>query len=167
VRIRIVDAFAEAPFTGNPAGVCLLDAFPDEAWMQRVAAELNLSETAFAHPRTDGDWALRWFTPTVEVDLCGHATLATAHVLRGDGLASEAVRFHTRSGVLTAGVGEQITLDFPASPVTAASVDLASALGAKPAEVHHVAALRELLATSWRLSMAKARPVRRSRAAQL
>ena len=114
--------------------------------MQRVAAELNLSETAFAHPRTDGDWALRWFTPTVEVDLCGHATLATAHVLRADGLASEAVRFHTRSGVLTAAVGEQITLDFPASPVTAASVDLTPALGAQPAEVHHVAALRELLA---------------------
>jgi len=146
VRIRIVDAFAEEPFTGNPAGVCVLDAFPDDAWMQRVAAELNLSETAFAHPRADGDWALRWFTPTVEVDLCGHATLATAHVLHGDGLASEAVRFHTRSGVLTAAVGERITLDFPASPVTAASVDLSSALGAEPAEVHHVAALRELLA---------------------
>ncbi len=146
MRIRIVDAFAEQPFTGNPAGVCLLEAWPEDAWMQRVAAELNLSETAFAHPRTDGDWALRWFTPTVEVDLCGHATLATAHVLRADGLASEAVRFHTRSGVLTAAVGEQITLDFPASPVTAASVDLTPALGAQPAEVHHVAALRELLA---------------------
>ena len=77
------------------------------------AAELNLSETAFAHPRADGDWALRWFTPTVEVDLCGHATLATAHVLHGDGLAGDAVRFRTRSGVLTAAVGEQITLDVP------------------------------------------------------
>ena len=87
MSIRIVDAFAEQPFTGNPAGVCLLEAWPDDAWMQRVAAELNLSETAFAHPRPDGDWALRWFTPTVEVDLCGHATLATAHVLHGDGLA--------------------------------------------------------------------------------
>ena len=146
MRIRIVDAFAEQPFTGNPAGVCVLDALPEDAWMQRVAAELNLSETAFAHPRADGDWALRWFTPTVEVDLCGHATLATAHVLHGDGLADGAVRFHTRSGVLTATAGEQITLDFPASPVTAASVDLTSALGAEPAEVHHVAALRELLA---------------------
>ena len=114
--------------------------------MQRVAAELNLSETAFAHPRADGDWALRWFTPTVEVDLCGHATLATAHVLHGDGLASGRSAFHTRSGVLTAAVGERITLDFPASPVTAASVDLSSVLGAEPAEVHHVAALRELLA---------------------
>ena len=116
--------------------------------MQRVAAELNLSETAFAHPRPDGDWALRWFTPTVEVDLCGHATLATAHVLHGDGLADGAIRFHTRSGVLTATVGAQITLDFPASPVTPATVtpDLSSALGAEPAEVHHVSALRELLA---------------------
>ena len=146
MRIRIVDAFAEQPFTGNPAGVCLLDTWPEDAWMQRVAAELNLSETAFAHPRADGDWALRWFTPKVEVDLCGHATLATAHVLHGDGLADGAIRFHTRSGVLTAAVGEQITLDFPASPVTAASVDLTSALGAEPAEVHHVSALRELLA---------------------
>ncbi len=146
MRIRIVDAFAEQPFTGNPAGVCLLEAWPDDAWMQRVAAELNLSETAFAHPRGDGDWALRWFTPTVEVDLCGHATLATAHVLHGDGLAGDAVRFHTRCGVLTAAVGEQITLDFPASAATAESVALESALGAEPAEVHHVAALRELLA---------------------
>jgi PhzF family phenazine biosynthesis protein len=102
VRVRVVDAFAEQPFTGNPAGVCLLDAWPEDAWMQRVAAELNLSETAFAHPRADGDSALRWFTPTVEVDLCGHATLAAAHVLRTDGLVSDTVRFHTRSGVLTA-----------------------------------------------------------------
>jgi PhzF family phenazine biosynthesis protein len=146
VRIRIVDAFAEQPFTGNPAGVCLLDAWPEDAWMQRVAAELNLSETAFAHPRADGDWALRWFTPTVEVDLCGHATLATAHVLRTDGLADRAIRFHTRSGVLVAITGERITLDFPASPATRSTVALALVLGAEPAEVHHVAALRELLA---------------------
>src|SRR5262245_37055191 len=82
MRIRIVDAFTDRPFAGNPAGVLLLDsdAFPDDGWLQRVAAELNLSETAFAHRLAgspDADWALRWFTPLAEVDLCGHATLAT------------------------------------------------------------------------------------------
>jgi PhzF family phenazine biosynthesis protein len=135
VRIRIVDAFAEEPFTGNPAGVCLLEAWPEDAWMQRVAAELHLSETAFAHPRPDGDWALRWFTPTVEVDLCGHATLASAHALWEDGhLASDApARFHTRSGLLTARrEGTRIVLDFPAKHAVAEPLraDLTSALGA-------------------------------------
>jgi PhzF family phenazine biosynthesis protein len=81
MRIRIIDAFADRPFTGNPAAVCLLEAesWPDQSWMQQVAAEMNLSETAFAHPlpgNADADWTLRWFTPTVEADLCGHATLA-------------------------------------------------------------------------------------------
>ncbi|MGH3789167.1 MAG: PhzF family phenazine biosynthesis protein [Pseudonocardiaceae bacterium] len=81
MRIRIIDAFTDRPFAGNPAAVCLLDTgtWPDEVWMQQVAGEINLSETAFAYPLpepADADWALRWFTPTVEVDLCGHATLA-------------------------------------------------------------------------------------------
>jgi PhzF family phenazine biosynthesis protein len=76
VRIRVVDSFTDKPFAGNPAGVCLLDAWPDDAWMRAVAGELNLSETAFAVAREDGEWELRWFTPAGgEVDLCGHATL--------------------------------------------------------------------------------------------
>src|SRR3954454_18527951 len=87
MRIQIVDAFSTRPFGGNPAGVVVLSAFPGTAWMQRVAAEVNLSETAFLHPLPPGagaDFALRWFTPAVEVALCGHATLATAHVLGRD-----------------------------------------------------------------------------------
>ncbi len=146
MRIRIVDAFTDVPFAGNPAGVLLLDAdgFPADGWLQRVAAELNLSETAFAHPLPgggdeDADWALRWFTPTTEVRLCGHATLATAHVLRTTGLGSGPVRFRTLSGVLTAdahGDGT-VTLDFPAAPLTpvAAPDGLADALGAEPLTV--------------------------------
>jgi PhzF family phenazine biosynthesis protein len=103
MRIRIIDAFTDRPFTGNPAAVCLVDAdsWPEEGWMQRVAAEMNLAETAFAHllPGDEvADWALRWFTPTVEVDLCGHATLATAHVLHSDGRCLGTVRFSSRSG---------------------------------------------------------------------
>jgi PhzF family phenazine biosynthesis protein len=142
-RIWVVDAFTDRPFSGNPAGVCLLEAAPDEDWMRAVAAELRHSETAFAVARADGDWDLRWFTPTgVEVDLCGHATLATAHVIGRD------ARFHTRSGVLSARVGEEITLDFPANPPVAAEAPpgLAAALGAEPEEVHWVPALRELIA---------------------
>ncbi|MEE4546388.1 PhzF family phenazine biosynthesis protein [Streptomyces sp. V4-01] len=146
MRIRIVDAFTDRPFAGNPAGVLLLDAggFPADRWMQQVAAELNLSETAFAHPLSavegGADWALRWFTPVTEVGLCGHATLATAHVLRTTGAArAGAVRFHTRAGVLPAlshGDGTT-TLDFPAAPLTAAEPPdgLAAALGARPLTV--------------------------------
>ena len=90
MRIRIIDAFTDRPFAGNPAAVCLLDeadTWPDETWMQQVAAEMHLSETAFAHPLdrdADADWALRWFTPEVETNLCGHATLATAHAMHRD-----------------------------------------------------------------------------------
>src|SRR5690349_19127115 len=117
MRIRIIDAFTAEPFAGNPAGVCLLGAggWPDEDWMRHVAAELNLSETAFAHPLPDGDFALRWFTPAVEVDLCGHATLATAHALHSDTGTPATIRFHTRSGVLVAHTRADgtITLDFP------------------------------------------------------
>ncbi|MBP2648085.1 MAG: oxidoreductase, partial [Gemmatimonadetes bacterium] len=98
-----VDAFTDRPFHGNPAAVCLLDRPRHDAWMQSVAAEMNLAETAFLTPRDDGH-DLRWFTPTVEVDLCGHATLASAHVLWETArLAASAVaRFLTRSGWLTA-----------------------------------------------------------------
>jgi predicted PhzF superfamily epimerase YddE/YHI9 len=111
--ISVVDAFTDAPFSGNPAAVCVLARPTTEAWMRAVAAELNLSETAFAVPRPGGDHDLRWFTPTTEVGLCGHATLATAHVLGGAG------RFHTRAGVLTCtpGDGGAIVMDFPAVAV--------------------------------------------------
>jgi PhzF family phenazine biosynthesis protein len=139
MRIRIVDAFTDRPFAGNPAGVVLLDtgAFPDDTWLQQVAAEVNLSETAFAHPLPEGagaDWALRWLTPATEVSMCGHATLATAHVLRTTGAATGTVRFATLSGVLSAtgDPGGTITLDFPTAPLTEITVASAvtDALGA-------------------------------------
>lgn len=135
-----VDAFAEQPFAGNPAAVCLLDAERDAAWMQDVAREMNLSETAFLLPRPDG-WSLRWFTPAVEVDLCGHATLASAHVLWETGRleANEPARFHTRSGWLEARrEGPAIAMDFPALSATPAAPPggLADALGAVPVSVH-------------------------------
>jgi predicted PhzF superfamily epimerase YddE/YHI9 len=118
VPIFQIDAFAVGPFTGNPAAVCLLEKEADADWMQSVAAEMNLSETAFVAPRTDG-FELRWFTPVSEVDLCGHATLASAHLLWETGRLAEAdtARFHTRSGLLTAvRVDDWIELDFPATP---------------------------------------------------
>jgi PhzF family phenazine biosynthesis protein len=131
-----VDAFADAPFTGNPAAVCVLERPRDDAWMQAVAAEMNLSETAFVRP-ADAGWGLRWFTPLVEFDLCGHATLASAHVLYAtDRLApDETARFQTRSGVLTARRAEDgIVLDFPAQPPRQADAPdgLAAALGTMP-----------------------------------
>jgi predicted PhzF superfamily epimerase YddE/YHI9 len=115
LELTVVDAFTDRPFTGNPAAVAVVDAFPADDRMQAVAAEMNLAETAFAARRTDGDFGLRWFTPAVEVDLCGHATLATAHVLGGSG------RFHTRSGVLTCARSStgRIEMNFPAQPATA------------------------------------------------
>ncbi len=116
--ITVVDAFADRPFSGNPAAVVILSGPAPEEWMRLVAREMNLAETAFLHPSEDG-FALRWFTPTVEVDLCGHATLGSAHVLWQDGhLAPGAVaRFQTRSGLLTARrEGNRIVLDFPAMP---------------------------------------------------
>src|SRR5213076_1574505 len=133
VRIVQVDAFASGPFTGNPAAVCILPAPGDERWMQDVAREMNLAETAFLHPE-DGGYRLRWFTPTVEVALCGHATLASAHVLWETGaLAPDAEAcFHTQSGLLTCRRdGEWIWMDFPAKPEQAAGVipGLAEALG--------------------------------------
>ncbi|MFI8893209.1 PhzF family phenazine biosynthesis protein [Streptomyces paradoxus] len=145
MRIRIVDAFTERPFSGNPAGVLLLTgahAFPDDTWLQNVALEVNHAETAFAHPLPEGaeaDWALRWFTPATEVALCGHATLATAHVLHETGAHEGPVRFATRSGVLVAtpaGDGS-VTLDFPTAPLTRVEAPggLAEALGAEPLTV--------------------------------
>ena len=137
MRLLQVDAFTDAPFRGNPAAICLLNGRePDTAWMQSVAAEMNLSETAFLSRRDDGDWALRWFTPSVEVDLCGHATLASAHALWEEGLLpmSETARFQTRSGLLTAARdGEWIELNFPAKREEAAqpAEGLLEALGAK------------------------------------
>jgi predicted PhzF superfamily epimerase YddE/YHI9 len=133
-----VDAFTDTPYGGNPAAVCLLDAPAPDGWMQDVAAEMNLSETAFTWPEGEAR-RLRWFTPCVEVDLCGHATLATAHVLfaRG-GSGASSVRFLTRSGELSAARRRDwIELDFPALPVREATAPagLQEALGAVPVAV--------------------------------
>ncbi|MEV5379263.1 PhzF family phenazine biosynthesis protein [Streptomyces nondiastaticus] len=145
MRIRIVDAFTDRPFAGNPAGVVLFDgAFPEDDRLQKIAAEVNLSETAFARPLTgasqDADWALRWFTPLTEVDMCGHATLATAHVLHTTGAATGTVRFAARCGVLTATAHEDgsITLDFPTAPLTPAALPegVAGVLGAEVRSAH-------------------------------
>src|SRR5258705_5651032 len=122
LRITQVDAFTNRPFAGNPAAVCILSRPAEPAWMLDVAREMNLAETAFLVPN-NGDYDLRWFTPTVEVDLCGHATLASAHVLWEEGhlKRSEQARFHTKSGLLTAEWHDPwIELDFPATPVSAA-----------------------------------------------
>lgn len=139
IRLLQIDAFTDRPFAGNPAAVCLLEEeIPDEL-MQRIAAEMNLSETAFVRREADG-FRLRWFTPVVEVSLCGHATLATACALWRQGWlpAGETARFFTRSGELLARpVGDAIELDFPARPITPcpAPPGLAAALGAEPLEV--------------------------------
>jgi PhzF family phenazine biosynthesis protein len=139
IKIYQVDAFTTKPFAGNPAGVCLLPAEREAGWMQNVAREMNLSETAFLVPREDG-YGLRWFTPLVEVDLCGHATLASAYVLWEAGLLAKdaEARFHTKSGLLTARkVGEEIELDFPATPPSPAEAPkgLSEALGVVPKAV--------------------------------
>ena len=117
-RFTQVDAFTDHPFGGNPAAVCLLPSPADPAWMQDVAREMNLAETAFLVPRSEGH-DLRWFTPTTEVNLCGHATLASAHVLWEEGhlQPDQTARFYTRSGILTADKEpDLIWLDFPATP---------------------------------------------------
>ncbi len=132
-----VDAFTDKPFGGNPAAVCFCDEPREAEWMQHVAQELNLSETAFL-TRQDGGYDLRWFTPTVEVDLCGHATLASAHALWETGRLDprSPARFHTRSGQLVAERRDGwIELDFPVWPPESAPVslpDLAQALGVEP-----------------------------------
>src|SRR5712691_8341383 len=136
LRIVQVDAFASRPFSGNPAAVCILPAPRDERWMQDVAAEMNLAETAFLHPE-NGGYRLRWFTPTIEMALCGHATLASAHVLWEDRHlpAGTQARFDTKSGRLTADRdGSWIAMDFPAEPATPIEPppDLSAGLGVKP-----------------------------------
>jgi len=117
VPILHIDAFTSAPFKGNPAAVCLLDEPRPAEWMQNVAAEMNLSETAFVVPRQDGGFDLRWFTPKIEVPLCGHATLASSHSLWETGRLAQdkEARFHTLSGWLIARRnGDRIEMDFPA-----------------------------------------------------
>lgn len=113
--LYLVDAFVDQPFSGNPAGVCLLREEQPAKWMQQVAMEMNQAETAFVCPKADGSYSLRWFTPQVEVDLCGHATLAAAHTLwREAGELQSVIHFHTRSGLLSAiRKGDEIQLDFP------------------------------------------------------
>ena len=172
MRVHVVDAFTDRPFAGNPAGVCLLPAgeWPEDGWMQQVAAELNLPETAFALPlpaeagaateaatateaeaEAEADWAIRWFTPLVEAELCGHATLATAHVLRVDRGVRGAVRFGSRKhGVLVTRANQDgsITMDFPAAPGSEAPAPegLTAALAVEPESVLRAAALGDLLA---------------------
>jgi PhzF family phenazine biosynthesis protein len=136
IRAFKVDSFTATPFSGNPAGVCLLTEPRDERWMQAIAREMNLSETAFLLREGDG-FRLRWFTPAVEVELCGHATLASAHVLWEEGVLapSETARFATRSGELRASrSGDLIELDFPTKPEHPAEPpeNLLEALGVKP-----------------------------------
>jgi len=136
LKIYQIDAFTDQPFRGNPAAVCLLPEPGEEAWMASVAREMNLSVTAFLHQVEDG-FNLRWFTPAVEVSLCGHATLASAHILYETGLIAEGeeARFHTASGLLTAKkVGEEIELNFPSTPPNEISEppELMEALGVTP-----------------------------------
>jgi predicted PhzF superfamily epimerase YddE/YHI9 len=141
MRIYQVDAFTSEPFAGNPAAVCILENDRPDTWKQNVAAEMNLSETAFALSESEG-FLLRWFTPQTEVSLCGHATLATAHVLWEQGIVSPShqARFRTlRSGLLSAVKRENwIEMDFPAivSEQTQELPGLAAALGAKPLRCH-------------------------------
>jgi PhzF family phenazine biosynthesis protein len=131
-----VNAFESRPGSGNPAADCLLNTMPPDAWLQMVATQMNLSETAYLLPEGDG-YRLRWFTPGVEVALCGHATLASAHVLWETGRlsADRPARFQTRSGLLTAEwSGDWIELDFPSRPakLSAPPTELAAALGVVP-----------------------------------
>ena len=141
--LSVIDAFTDVPFGGNPAAVCLLPAaepWPSDAWLQNVAREMNLSETAFLTHRDGGEYELRWFTPAVEVALCGHATLASAHFLWESGANAPALTFHTRkSGALTAArtSNGEIELDFPAQPAVACAppYGLLDALGVKAVAV--------------------------------
>src|ERR1700730_14417432 len=133
IRIVTVDAFTNTPFAGNPAAVCVMTEPRSDHWLRNVAREMNLSETAFLIPR-NGDFDLRWLTPAVEVDLCGHATVAGAHVLWEDGHLppGKQARFHTRSGLLTADRRDDwIELDFPvkAAMVAEPPAELLPALG--------------------------------------
>lgn len=134
-----VDAFTGKVFGGNPAAVCPLEAWLPDATLQSIAAENNLAETAFFVPRNDSGFDLRWFTPTIEMDLCGHATLAAAFVLFNEQrFPGQAVAFHSRSGILhVMREGEILTLDFPSRPAAAAATPeaLVRGLGTQPASV--------------------------------
>jgi len=139
IKIYQVDAFTDALFSGNPAAVCILENEADTKWMQDIASEMNLSETAFLYAE-EGGYNLRWFTPAVEVDLCGHATLASAHILWEEGFLDpdKDARFHTRSGLLTASKkGDVAELDFPSEPENEAPIPggLAESLGVNPVYV--------------------------------
>jgi PhzF family phenazine biosynthesis protein len=136
LNIHVVDAFTNQPFKGNPAAVCILKKPLDDRSRQDVAREMNLSETAFLEKRADGSYTLRWFTPAVEVDLCGHATLASAHILweTGELASGKRAAFHTRSGILYAEQqAEWIEMDFPSEPEKPADApfELIGALGVK------------------------------------
>ncbi len=170
-----IDAFTTEPFRGNPAAVCVLAAPRPEEWLQAVAREMNLSETAFLERRAGDEFGLRWFTPAVEVPLCGHATLASAHALfeSGDAAPDATLRFHTQSGALLARRREAwIALDFPAHALTPGPepADVAAALGVPAAycgaspvcdvfEIASEAALRELTPDLAQIANASARPV--------
>ncbi len=135
-KIYHVDSFTDKPFSGNPAGVCILEGAADDKWMQNVAKEMNLSETAFLYPEKNG-YNLRWFAPDAEVDLCGHATLASAHIIWEKGFAEkyETLRFFTKSGDLTANSEDEwIQLNFPVLPEeqTDAPEEIIDALGIEP-----------------------------------
>jgi PhzF family phenazine biosynthesis protein len=135
-RLYLVDAFTSKAFSGNPAGVCVMEGPGEDSWMQQAAAELNVAETAFLFPQGE-HYVLRWFTPLTEVDLCGHATLAASHILWEQGYLPlyEPARFFTRSGLLSATFDEDwITMDFPAEPAVETGIPpgLAEALGATP-----------------------------------
>ena len=135
IPLHMVDAFAHERFAGNPAGVCLLMMPRDEKWMQSVAREVNVSETSFVQPK-GADFNLRWFTPQVEIALCGHATLAAAHVLWESGKLDATIpaRFHTKSGLLSCvRQNEWILMDFPSKPpeAAAATPELERVVGAK------------------------------------
>lgn len=147
LEIVVIDAFTDRPFAGNPAAVCVLDEPAEAAWMQAIAAEMNLAETAFVVPRGDEEFGLRWFTPTVEVTLCGHATLASAHLLFADGAvkSDSDIRFETRSGTLTCRLTDEgaVEMDFPADPVH--PIDLPALANAVGAHGHAVFQSREWL----------------------
>ena len=135
MQFHLVDAFAHAPFTGNPAGVCPLDAPAEEEWMQNVAMQMNQAETAFSWPEGD-HWHLRWFTPAVEVDLCGHATLATAHVMYETGMLppTDPATFMTKSGeIVCTKTDSGIAMDFPSEmPEETDPLPLTGAIGVEP-----------------------------------
>lgn len=137
--VYIVDAFTRRPYQGNPAAVCILDQPAEKTWMQSVATEMNLSDTAFLLPKESGVWDLRWFTPKVEVMLCGHATLASAHILWDElGVEHESLNFHSASGLLVATrQKERILLDFPIDQLSEISINpiLVEALGENPQAV--------------------------------